>query len=226
VTTFATLVPRARVGNKLATGVCAGKRHSCALFQDGTVRFRTERRCSALAACPCELTLAACPCGQAALQAQRCSNPLAQVACVGGNGNGQLGRGTSGSTPLPDWGFVAGITNAVDVECGELSTCVLHKDGKVSCWGLALAVGTGSSTGISTTPQVTISSGALAVALGDQHGCAIINDGTVKCWCVSRDLGAGGMEAVGLGRAACALHSTHASKDGLVYLPPGQAVTL
>jgi hypothetical protein len=39
VTNIATQVPPARVANKVATSICAGKRHSCAVFSDRTVRL-------------------------------------------------------------------------------------------------------------------------------------------------------------------------------------------
>jgi alpha-tubulin suppressor-like RCC1 family protein len=105
------------------------------------------------------------------------------VACVGGNGNGQLGRGTYSSIPSPDWDFVAGIDDAIDVQCGELSTCVLHQGGKVSCFGLGLSVGNNGG-GNALTPYETIPDGAVAIACGDQHTCAIMDDASVKCWCV------------------------------------------
>jgi hypothetical protein len=34
---------------------------------------------------------------------------------------------------------VVGITDAIDVKCGEVSTCALRQGGKVSCWGYGLA---------------------------------------------------------------------------------------
>ena len=39
VTNYAAQVPRESVGGKAAIAICAGKRHSCAAFKDGTVRF-------------------------------------------------------------------------------------------------------------------------------------------------------------------------------------------
>jgi hypothetical protein len=77
---------------------------------------------------------------------------------------------------------VSGINDAVDVQCGELSTCVLRKGGKVSCWGFGIAVGNGGTT--VSTPFETLSGGAVSIASGDQHVCALMDDITVKCWCV------------------------------------------
>ena len=107
------------------------------------------------------------------------------MACVGGNGNGQLGQGTTSQIATPDWSFVADINDAVEVQCGELSTCVLRKGGKVSCWGLALAIGNNGANAL--TPFETLSGGAVKIAAGDQHVCAIMEDASVKCWCAGGD---------------------------------------
>ena len=139
MTNFAARVDFGAAASKPAIGVCAGKRHSCAAFEDGT------------------------------------------VACVGNNGYGQLGRGTVGTTARA-WVAVAGINDAVQVQCGEVSTCVLRKGGKVSCWGMAIATGNGVGNGNQLTPFDTISSGAVDLATGDRHGCAIMEDATVLCW--------------------------------------------
>ncbi|GBG00654.1 hypothetical protein Rsub_13383 [Raphidocelis subcapitata] len=61
-----------------------------------------------------------------------------KVACVGQNNWGQLGRGATG-LPQSNWANVVGITDAIDVKCGEVSTCALRQGGKVSCWGYGLA---------------------------------------------------------------------------------------
>jgi hypothetical protein len=76
---------------------------------------------------------------------------------------------------------VAGINDAVDVDCGEVSTCVLRQGGKVSCWGLGVAVGNGGAAN-ALTPFETLSGGALRLVAGDQHACAILNDASVTCW--------------------------------------------
>ncbi|GBG00561.1 hypothetical protein Rsub_13351 [Raphidocelis subcapitata] len=151
VTNYAAQVPRSSVNGLAAIAISAGKRHTCAVFEDNT------------------------------------------IACVGGNGNGQLGRGFASGTASADWGFVSGINDAVDVQCGELSTCVLRKGGKVSCWGLGIAVGNGGAT--ATTPFETLSGGAVSIASGDQHVCALMDDITVQCWCVGWELGGMGLAA-------------------------------
>jgi alpha-tubulin suppressor-like RCC1 family protein len=107
------------------------------------------------------------------------------MACVGANGNGQLGNGTSGQIPSPDWLFVRNITDAVEVQCGEVSTCVLRLRGKASCWGYGIAIGAPDtrSTENRLSPYETLSGGAVKIAAGDQHVCAIMERGVVKCWC-------------------------------------------
>ena len=102
-----------------------------------------------------------------------------QVACVGGNSYGQLGRGFTSSAEL-DWAFVAGISDAVHVQCGFYATCVLRAGGKVTCFGYGVSVGAANPHQL--TPFDTIPSGAVDLAMGDAHGCAVIEDGSVKCW--------------------------------------------
>ncbi len=59
-----------------------------------------------------------------------------EVSCWGDNGSCQVGqpfRSIVDVVPKPV--RVAGIEGVAHVTAGEQSTCVVHRDGKVSCWG-------------------------------------------------------------------------------------------
>ncbi|GBF94290.1 hypothetical protein Rsub_06912 [Raphidocelis subcapitata] len=104
-----------------------------------------------------------------------------RVACVGQNNWGQLGRGATG-LPQSNWANVVGITDAIDVQCGEVSTCALRQGGKVSCWGYGLAVGNGAGVVAVPTPVEVLPGGAISLSVGDRHVCALMSDGSVTCW--------------------------------------------
>ena len=100
---------------------------------------------------------------------------------------------------------VDGLTDVVEVSIGQHSTCVLHRDGGVSCWGRNRAgeVGDGTTSarhrpervaGVSDAVAVNLSIGSFGrVESGHNgaHACAVRADGSALCW--------GGNEAGQLG---------------------------
>jgi alpha-tubulin suppressor-like RCC1 family protein len=116
--------------------------------------------------------------------------------CWGRNVEGELGTGSASVTspipvPVPD------IDDCVQIAGGALHTCVVHKDGTVSCWGgntdgqvgqpVSSAASCPQSTG-SPTPCVkspVVVPGLTDVAevhAGETYTCARKNDMTVWCW--------------------------------------------
>jgi alpha-tubulin suppressor-like RCC1 family protein len=69
----------------------------------------------------------------------------------------------------------------VQVAGGASHTCALHKDGTLSCWGLAEAVSAGGST-IVAPAKIAGVAGARALAAGVQQSCAIDGERRVQCW--------------------------------------------
>ena len=84
-----------------------------------------------------------------------------------------------------------------DASGGRFHTCVLHRDGTVSCWGAGNAgqLGNGLATDQYLPQRVPGISDAVAIASGASHTCAVHADGGVSCW------GDGSRGQLGQGRA-------------------------
>src|SRR5882672_5723251 len=180
-----------------ATGIDLGGFHSCARFQDGTVRCwgmndrgqlgdgtQTD---SATPVVVAGITGAAAVTGGGYHTCARF--PDGTLQCWGRNDAGQLGDpGTlreAVTTPVR----VTGITTATAVSAGGFHTCALPGDGTVRCWGQndygQLGNGTRDPVPDTFNPTpVTVSGITTAVALsaGGWYTCALLQDGTIRCW--------------------------------------------
>jgi alpha-tubulin suppressor-like RCC1 family protein len=109
----------------------------------------------------------------------------------GGNGDGQLGDGTTTDSPVPvrvvgpgGTGYLTGVTV---VACGNWYTAVVRDDGTAWTWGYG---GFGSLGHIATqTPAQVVGpggsgylTGVASVAAGTTHTVALMADGTVWAW--------------------------------------------
>jgi alpha-tubulin suppressor-like RCC1 family protein len=108
------------------------------------------------------------------------------VKCWGDNSSGELGNGTTASSPVPVG--VKGLSSGgVALALGFGHTCALTKDGAVKCWGLdkygELGNGTTGEAPFKTPVDVNgLSSGVTAIASSSLHTCALTAGGGVKCW--------------------------------------------
>lgn len=103
------------------------------------------------------------------------------VACLGGNGNGQLGDGTttSRSTLAP----VVGLAD-VDRIYAAMSLSCAHQPSGVSCWGTS-ANGAMRGTpheGTNLVPLPLSVERVEHLALGELHTCVITSDAETWCW--------------------------------------------
>ncbi len=114
----------------------------------------------------------------------RCALMVADgaVRCVGYNGSGQLGDGTTISRSLPV--SVIGISGARAVAGGGSHTCAIATDRAVWCWGANNRGQLGDATTSFRYAPVRVSGidNAIALTVGGAHSCALRNDGTVWCW--------------------------------------------
>ena len=98
------------------------------------------------------------------------------VWCWGENNSGSVGVATSTYSVLTPT-KVVGVSNAVDVSAGGLSSCAVLGNGTIKCWGAAQPVGPAG------TPQpIAGISTATKVATALEHTCVLLGDRTVQCF--------------------------------------------
>ena len=113
------------------------------------------------------------------------------VYCWGANGSGQLGDGTTTSSPVPKQAAI----NMNTISAGEDHTCGVTFTREVQCWGVNSSGQLGNGTLMESTLPVTVQglSTATSVAAGINHTCARLQNETVSCW------GANGYGQLGTG---------------------------
>ncbi len=113
--------------------------------------------------------------------------PNGTVRCWGDNGAGQLGDGIPFDGPRDEAVVpqnVPGIKDAVGIAAGLSHTCVIHKGGAVSCWGINSfgQLGDGTKQRSSSPVDVTGLTDAIELAGGTSFMCALRKDHSVSCW--------------------------------------------
>ena len=109
----------------------------------------------------------------------------------GSNSFGQLGNGTTATTPSGP-AAVAGLTDVVDVHGGREHIVALTSAGKVYTWGSNVEgqLGLGDSTNRSVPTQVTLpcaGSAVVAVQAGHNSTLALCGSGAVWAWGLNSD---------------------------------------
>ncbi|MBI3358405.1 MAG: hypothetical protein HY201_05205 [Nitrospirae bacterium] len=111
------------------------------------------------------------------------------VTCWGWNqfgqlGNGKLGDGTSSTTPITTPVVVSGVANAVQITAGFNHTCALLLGGSIQCWGFNASgqLGDGSSNATSTPVAVNTITNAVQITALFDHTCALLSGGSIQCW--------------------------------------------
>lgn len=106
------------------------------------------------------------------------------IRCWGGNGDGQLGDGTTTDRLLPVQ--VTGLPGpAVALSAGDFHTCALIEGGDVWCWGFGEYGQLGNDTLDSSPFPVAvqdIGGPAIVLSAGYAYTCVVRADGGLRCW--------------------------------------------
>jgi len=114
------------------------------------------------------------------------------VTCWGRGANGRLGYGdvaNRGDDEAPSGAVPLGAAAAA-ISAGDAHTCALLFDGSVRCWGRGLdgrlghvaTFDVGDDETPAQIPPVNIGGTAVAIAAGEAHSCALLAQGDVVCW--------------------------------------------
>jgi alpha-tubulin suppressor-like RCC1 family protein len=108
--------------------------------------------------------------------------------CWGDNYFGQLGNGTTSSSPNNTPGAVtmpSGVTFS-EITATDFFTCALSTTGTVYCWGANYSGNLGNGTTTASNVPVTITMPAnvtfTAITVGAGHACALTTTRTAYCW--------------------------------------------
>lgn len=118
----------------------------------------------------------------------------------GENGSGQLGNGTTSTTPTFTPALVPNLTKIAHVSSGETHSLALRSDGTVWGWGNNSVGQLGTSSTPTTSPvQASVPAQMVAVACGDSHSVALDIEGGVWTWGLntSGQLGTGSTSSTG-----------------------------
>lgn len=100
----------------------------------------------------------------------------------GDNGNGQLGNGTTLSTPVPN--PIGSLSGIVQIASGANHGLARKRDGKVSAWGYNASGQLGNDNGIVSLQPVDVVGLDLAISIsaGARHSLALKADKSVVGW--------------------------------------------
>lgn len=104
------------------------------------------------------------------------------VFCAGDNRSGQLGNGSTTSSPSPV--AVSSLNDAVQIVAQGMHVCARRTNGSVGCWGDNYGgdLGNGSETQSASVVAVSGLSNVTSIYTGSWHTCARRPDATAACW--------------------------------------------
>ena len=178
-----------------AIAIATGKRHSCALREDGTIacwggdegfglfgetsEFQDTGQLGTFPV-PVQVTDITDAVAIATGEDYSCAlHQNGEISCWGYNLWGRLGNGQSGAEESDTPVEVAGISNAKDIAAGRFATCVLLESGSISCWGHG---NLGQPNTSAEVVEIDGISNAIDIAAGWFHSCALHKTGTISCW--------------------------------------------
>jgi alpha-tubulin suppressor-like RCC1 family protein len=152
------------------------------------------------------------------------------VTCWGDNSVGQLGLGTTSTTPSKVAAVVPNLTGVKKVAAGgEGAVCALLTGGTVKCWGANSSgqIGLGTQGGPVLTPTAVPGvTGASDLVAGSSHFCVLVSaDASVKCWGSNAEgqlgIGTATVSSAGPGWVVDVDGGTHAKLLGVTSLASG-----
>lgn len=165
-----------------AKGIAAGRRHTCAVYDNGLVA------CWGFGSPP-EPTIVpeshVVVGTSAPLAAQLISARYDQTCVIRTDARVACWDVVGNTAPAPM--VVSGILAQGALAAGKSHACATDQSGAIQCWGwnTFAQLGNGSRGGSTNTPSRVVtqsSSRVLDLAAGDNHTCALFNDGSVECW--------------------------------------------
>lgn len=175
------------------TRIAAGSAHTCAVTPGGGVKCWGDNHFGQLG--DGSTTPSASPVDVAGLRSgivavsgsgnHTCAlGDTGVVTCWGANESGQLGIGTTATSPVPR--VVAGLGSRVlQVSAGASHTCALTESRAVMCWGAngTSELGTGDTTASATpVPVKDLPARSTLVDVGNGFTCVVFTGRTVRCW--------------------------------------------
>ena len=175
-----------------ATQITAGRWHSCALRQTGTITCwgyneygqLGDGTTSYYSSVPVEVLNITDATQITAGRWHSCAlRQTGTITCWGDNEDGQLGDGTTSDSRVPV--EVLNITDATQITAGHRHSCALRQTGTITCWGNNWdgQLGDGTTSDYSSVPvEVLNITDATQITTGHEHSCALRQTGTITCW--------------------------------------------
>ena len=175
-----------------AIDVAAGRSHTCALHQDGTVSCWGHNDYG-------QLGYGSTGLWRYSVTPQKIEGVEGIIALATGEGKtcllheaGTVSCWGAGQTSDDPESILKGIANAISIDIGGGHICVLRDDMTVLCWGYNTSGQLGNGEiyfgdsdvveYLHEPVQVAGITDAVGIATGGDHTCAVHEDGTVSCW--------------------------------------------
>ena len=185
-----------------AVEIFAGRDHTCALIDNGTVNCWGSNSNGQLGTGDTSYPMSVAP--RLAVGITNATHITSgamhacaivdsgSVKCWGAGAKYRLGLPSSyGQSDVPTPTIVSGLSGltAVGISAGTSQSCALLSTHAVKCWGdnATGQVGSGTLSVASASPlgvsgiDGTLAS-AVQISMGSQHACALLDNGTAKCW--------------------------------------------
>ena len=181
--------PRGRTALSVSTGLT----HTCAIFDDGSLRCWGDNSFGQLGdsttierVSPVTVDLGNSRTALSLSLGQTHTCAILNdhsLKCWGGNSNGQLGDGSTSDRATPT--LVSFNGEKVDsVSSGSYHTCVILKNQSISCWGDNWHGQLGDGTNLKSLNPILMGTQyqARSISSGSFHTCAIMINNSLFCW--------------------------------------------